>query len=67
MMCHLKNPLISGGLLLDAKRAGLLSIYSITMKTCLLTLLCVAVEFSASAQTNETDFVSIFDGKSLNS
>ena len=35
------------------------------MKTCLLILLCVAVEFSASAQTNETGFVSIFDGKSL--
>ena len=35
------------------------------MKTCLLTILCVAVELSASAQTNETDFVSIFDGKSL--
>jgi Domain of Unknown Function (DUF1080) len=35
------------------------------MKTCLLTLLCVAVELSASAQTNETGFVSIFDGKSL--
>jgi len=35
------------------------------MKTCLLTLLCVAVELSASAQTNKTGFVSIFDGKSL--
>jgi hypothetical protein len=35
------------------------------MKTCLLTILCVAVELSASAQTNETGFVSIFDGKSL--
>ncbi len=35
------------------------------MKTCLLTLLCVAQAFTASAQTNETDFVPIFDGKSL--
>jgi len=35
------------------------------MKTCLLIIFCVAVELSASAQTNETGFVSIFDGKSL--
>jgi hypothetical protein len=35
------------------------------MKICLPSLLCVAVAFSASAQTNEPGFVSIFDGKSL--
>lgn len=35
------------------------------MKTCMLILLCVAVEFSAFTQTNESGFVSIFDGKSL--
>ncbi len=35
------------------------------MKTCLLTILYVAVAFSASAQTNETGFVPIFDGQSL--
>lgn len=35
------------------------------MKTFLFTLFCVAVAFSVSAQTNETGFVSIFDGKTL--
>jgi hypothetical protein len=35
------------------------------MKNCLLILLGVALECSASAQTNETGFVSILDGQSL--
>lgn len=36
------------------------------MKTCLrTTLLCVTLGFSASAQTNETGFVPIFDGQTL--
>ena len=50
---------------LDAGCAGLLSFCSMTMKTFLLSLLGVTVACFASAQTNESGFVSIFDGKSL--
>ena len=50
---------------LDAGCAGLLSFCSMTMKTFLLSLLGVTVACVASAQTNESGFVSIFDGKSL--
>lgn len=35
------------------------------MKTCLLAVLCAALDLSAFAETNETGFVSISDGKSL--
>src|SRR5690606_1010825 len=37
----------------------------ITMKTFFLTSLCLGVALAAPAQTNETGFVSIFDGNSL--